>query len=156
MLLYIFVLLAFLEILAAALIFVFKNVMHSIIMLALAFLVSSLLFAAMQQPLLALIQLFVIVGGVLTYFFMGVTPAGFSRFKHTAYVPLAALAIISFLLLAYAVASVGTATESSNVLTRQAIASYIGSSIGVLYILAIVLFGAGFGAIELLKKLGAE
>ncbi|MCL4373517.1 MAG: hypothetical protein M1360_01780 [Candidatus Marsarchaeota archaeon] len=154
MLFAIFAVLAFIELLAAVLIFLFKNVMHSIIMLAIAFLVGSLLFAALQQPLLALLQLFVIVGGVLTYFFIGVASAGLSKFKHTYYLPLAVLAIASFLLLAYA--SIGINTAGSNVLTRQMIANYVGSSISVLYVLAIVLFGVGLGAIELLKKLGAE
>jgi len=157
MLLIVFAVLAAIELISVVLIFTSRNALHSIIMLALAFLASSLLFAAMQEPLLALLQLFVIIGGVLTYLFIGVASVSYSRFKHTSYLYIAALSLVLFIVIAYSVRSIDYINSiNANVLTRAMIAGSLSSNIGVLYIIAIALFGIGLGAIILLKRLDAE
>ncbi len=152
MLLAIFLAVAALELISIIIIFVFKNVLHSIIMLAIAFVISSVLFAAMQQPLLALLQLFIVVGTILTYFFIGVASAGISRFKHTSYTLLAVLSIIMFMVLAYM--SNGVNFTGQNMLTKADIANYVSGSIWLIYFLTLVLFSVGLSGIILLKRLG--
>ena len=152
MLLAIFLAVAALELISIIIIFVFKNVLHSIIILAIAFVISSVLFAAMQQPLLALLQLFIVVGTILTYFFIGVASAGISRFKHTSYTLLAVLSIIMFMVLAYM--SNGVNFTGQNMLTKADIANYVSGSIWLIYFLTLVLFSVGLSGIILLKRLG--
>ncbi|MGC8585933.1 MAG: hypothetical protein ACP5K5_00070 [Candidatus Micrarchaeia archaeon] len=152
MLLAIFLAVAALELISIIVIFVFKNVLHSIIMLAVAFVISSVLFAAMQQPLLALLQLFIVVGTILTYFFIGVASAGISRFKHTSYTLLAILSITMFMVLAYM--SNGVNFTGQNMLTKADIVNYVSGSIWLIYFLTLVLFSVGLSGIILLKRLG--
>ncbi|MGC8670013.1 MAG: hypothetical protein ACP5TL_02580 [Candidatus Micrarchaeia archaeon] len=151
----IFAILAALEIVSILLIFIFKNVLHSIIMLSIAFITSSLIFFFMQQPLLGLLQLFIVVGGIITYLFISVASISMSKFRHTTLIAFMALSVILATLLSYSVLGVSV-QSGSNILTKGLIVSYIDQSIAAFYIIAITLFGASIGAIALFKSLGVK
>ena len=146
---------AALEVISAILIFTFRNVLHSVLALSMTFLFNSILFLALQQTLLALIQLFIMVGGVSTYIFVGVADSGLSRFRHTSLLALGIMAPI--LIVAYATNLVfvghGTVTQENQV-SGLMIKSALASNIGILYIIAFALFATGISSIILLKSLG--
>lgn len=151
----IFPIFAALEITAILLIFIFKSLLHSVLALATVFFANSLLFLILDQPLLALLQLFIMVGGVSTYIFVGVASGSYSHFKHTSYKALVALSVLSFILLFYKTTTMSFAPQQ-NLLSQESIASMLTSNIGILYIVTFMLFGVGFGSIILLKKISGR
>ncbi len=147
---------ATLEILSVALIFKFKDVLHSVLALSTFFLLNSVLFFMLQQPVIALLQLFIMVGGVTTYMFVGVASASYSHFEHTNYVALAILAILTMFAFVYKVSDTTFITPQQNLLIDQAISTAFSSNVPLLYIIAFMLFGIALGSIILLKNLGAK
>jgi len=150
-----FALIALLEILSISSMFVAKNVLHSVIMLSISFILSSLIFALVGQPLLALLQIFIMVGGVMTYMFIGMASACISRFKHVSYATLALYALVAFAVLYYSTANVAY-SDGANALSRTSIAAQLSSGIGVIAIAVVALFGVGIGSIVLLKAMVVE
>jgi NADH:ubiquinone oxidoreductase subunit 6 (subunit J) len=149
-----FVMLSLLELASLALLFVFKDALHAVLSLTAAFSVSALLFLALEQPLLALLQLFVMVGGIATYLFVGAASAGIPRSMHTNYAILALLSIALFAAIYYGASSTKFLSAQGSPLSEQAIASSLSSNIALLYVIALMLFGIGIGTIALLRKIG--
>ena len=151
---------AALIIIASALVFVFKDVLHVAVALTTVFLANSLLFLVLGQPILAIIQLFIMVGGVSTYLFVGVASASYSHFKYINYAALASLALLIFAIMAYGavrsgtVASAGTANATNTYSSNQIASSFSsGYTIASMYAIAAMLFSLSLGAILLLNKL---
>jgi NADH:ubiquinone oxidoreductase subunit 6 (subunit J) len=151
-----FIILALLEIFAACLIFIFKDMLHSVLALAFVFIFNSAMFLVMQQPLLAVMQLFIMVGGVATYAFVGVSSVNYSKFKHTNYFAFGIIFILLFVSMAYRAVQAATVTTEQNTLSISLITKSLGLNIGILYLIALMLFGVGFGSILLMKKIGAK
>lgn len=148
-----FIALALVELLSIALIFVFKDVLHSVLSLAMAFFVNSLLFLMLDQPLLALLQLFVMVGGIATFLFVGVASVGASRFVHTNLPFLLALSVAFFLITFYLAAGTPFPVQQQNPLSGTAIAGELASGSGQLYAMVFALFGVALGAIIMLRRI---
>lgn len=151
----IFALAAALEIVSALLVFSLKDVLHSVLALSVAFFVNSLLFLMLAQPLLALLNLFIMVGGVSTYIFVGVASLSYSKFKHTSHIALGVLSLLLFAALFYPVYQSSPNGSEQNLLTAQMIGSSLTTNIGVLYIVTLVLFGIGLSSILVLRKVGS-
>jgi hypothetical protein len=94
------------------------------------------------------------VGGVSAYLFVGSASAGIPRSMHTNYAILALLSIAFFTVIYYGASSTEFLSAQGNVLSEQAIASSLSSNIALLYLIALMLFGIGIGAIVLLRKIG--
>ena len=144
----------------ASLMFVFRDVLHVAVALSFVFLVNSLIFLLMNQPLLAVIQLFVMIGGVSVYLFVGVAAASYSHFKYTNYVALGAIAITIFAILVYGMYQTGTISYAQGQpLTNSFTASQAAASLTTkytilsLYTIALMLFLLAIGAIPLLNRL---
>lgn len=151
-----FIIVALLELSSAVLVFFFRDIVHTVLSLSLLFVFNSVMFLILGQPLLALLQLFVMVGGVATYIFVGVGSASYSKFKSTDYKVLAvAYAFILVVFLAR-LANVGPIEAQQNILSSQIISQFFISDIGLVYLLTVMLFGVGFGSILLMKKLGEK
>jgi NADH-quinone oxidoreductase subunit J len=148
-----FIALAAAEILFIALVFVLKDVLHSVLSLAMAFFVNSLMFLVLNQPLLALLQLFVMVGGIATFLFVGVASVSISRFRHTNLLLLLVLALAFFAVSFYIAAGTPFPTQQQNLLTVDAISSQLASGAGQFYLMIFALFGVALGAIALLKRI---
>ena len=84
---------------------------------------------------------------------MGVASSALSRFKHTNYIILAAVSVIFFTACFYNVATIQFPTQQQNALSSGTISAYLTSSIGQLYMIALVLFGVALSSIVLLKKI---
>lgn len=149
-----FIILALLEILSAILMYVFKDILHTVLALSFLFILNSAMFLVMNQPFLALLQLFIMVGGVSTYIFVGVGSVGYSKFKNTNYNILVVVYIVIFLLFSAKMVQTGPIIAEQNPLTNQLLSQSIGNNVGLLYIMGIMLFGVGLGSIMLMRKLG--
>ncbi|MDE1869168.1 MAG: hypothetical protein KGH60_04370 [Candidatus Micrarchaeota archaeon] len=152
----IFFALAAIEIILIALIFVFKDVLHSVLALSMAFFFNSVLFLALGQPLLALIQLFIMVGGVSTYVFVGVASISFSNFRHTRFAALAGLSVAAFLILSYKMLSVQLPEAQANVFAINSIGPAISSNVALFYVILFMVFSVSLGSILLLKRIGVK
>lgn len=152
--------LAALIVIGASLIFVFKNVLHVAIALSFVFFVNSLIFLLLNQPLLAVIQLFIMIGGVSVYLFVGVAAASYSNFKYTNYIALAAVAVALFAVMTYGAYNTGTVNLAQNqTLTNSYTAIQVVTSltsrytIVSLYAITLMLFLLAMAAIPLLNRL---
>ncbi len=152
--LYIIAIIGVLELLAIATIFTFRNLLHAVLGLTFAFVINSALFLMLGQPILSIIQLFILVGGISTYTIVGVASSSFSRFKHTNKAMLFAAFIITFAVLAYPILGLRNNTSQNNVFSIQQV-SQISGFIPLFYLIAIMLFGIGIGSILLFKRIGA-
>lgn len=149
----IFVALALAELVFISLIFFFKDVLHSVLSMAMAFFVNSLMFLALNQPLLALLQLFVMVGGIATFLFVGVASVSMSRFGHANLLMLLVLSVVFFAVSFYMAVGTPFPVQQQNFLSVEAIAGQLASGAGQLYVVVFALFGAAIGAITLLRKI---
>lgn len=144
---------------AASFIFIFKDTLHIALALSAVFFVNSLIFLFINQPLLALIQLFIMVGGVSIYLFVGVASASYSHFRYTNYALLTVAFIAIFIVMVYGVYSTGAVSgpqsQAPNTYGLGQIASSFGStySIMALYAITIMLFLLALGSIPLLNRL---
>ena len=150
-----FMLLSLLELASLVLAFFLRDTLHAVLSVSVAFLVSSLLFLVMEQPLIALVQMFVMVGGIATYLIVGVTSVDVPRSRHTNPAVLALLAIALFAAVYYySVAGIAFSSVQGNLLSSQAVAQDLSSNMALLYTLSLMLFGIGIGTIVLLRKIG--
>ncbi len=147
----VFGIIAVLEVFAAYSIFFFKNLMHSAIALTSVFAINSLMFAFLSQPLLAAFQIFIMIGGISVYIFVGVAAPGLARFKHARINILIPLSIVMFAVLSYPLISIMFASPASNVLQSSGIAGTFSSWLPVFYIIMLLLFAVSLGAILLIK-----
>jgi NADH-quinone oxidoreductase subunit J len=145
-------------VLSSLLVFLFKDMLHAATALAVLFFVNSLLFVMLNQPLLAIIQLFIMIGGISTFLFVGVASASLSHFRHTRMIALVVLWLTVFAAMSYPLLS-GQAQfqgSSRNVLDTGSAVSSLNSSISLFYILAVLLFGIALSSIILLKKIDTK
>jgi NADH-quinone oxidoreductase subunit J len=146
-----FAALAAAELASAVLIFRFRDMMHSVLALSMLFFVNSLLFLVLEQPLLALLQLFVMIGGVSSFLLVGTASAGLSRFRHTGLAALATLSVTLFAMCFYKFYGMQV-SEQQNVLAAGALGSYLAAGMGQFYVMAFALFGVALGAVLVLRK----
>ncbi len=154
MLLYIaFLVSAVVAICSALLIFRARAMVDAMVGFLIVAVASAAMLAVLGLPLLALLQLFIMVGGVSTYLFVGVSSENLSRFKHTHFPAFVVLAIAIAAVPIYKVLTLGGPSVQTNTLTSGAIVASIGSNIALFYLLAILLFGIGIASIMMMKGL---
>ncbi len=149
-----FLIMAMLELVSIAAIFVLKDFLHIGIMLAGVFLLNSLMFLILGQPLLAIIQLFILIGGITTYIVIGVASTSYSEFTHTNVAKLAVASIILFAVIAYPMHALQFSQGHPNAFSGSGISDSISLYLPLFYILAIMIFAAAFGSIILFKRIG--
>jgi NADH:ubiquinone oxidoreductase subunit 6 (subunit J) len=150
----VFAAIALLEVLSAAMVLIFRNMLHVVLAISALFMLNSAVFMMLGQPLLALLQLFIMIGGVSTYLFVGVASEGYSKFRGTNYKLFAVSYLVIFVLFSLKLGQIGLLTSQQNVVSGQLIAQSIGSNIGMLYLTVIMLFGVGLGSIIVMGKIG--
>ncbi|MGC8622536.1 MAG: hypothetical protein ACP5SJ_00250 [Candidatus Micrarchaeia archaeon] len=160
--LYIFAVFAAIELLLSFYIFLSRSLLHAIILLALMFIATSLLYLLLSQPLLAVVQLLVLVGGISTYLLVGTASESFSHFKHTGIALMVILALAIFTVMAYpllasaVVYSFLTLYPNTISFTMANQSEFLQTDLPIFYIAALLLFGIAIGAILLYKKLGEK
>ena len=148
-----FMVLALIEIASAMAVYVLRDLLHSVLALAAFFTVNSALLLMLAQPMIALLQLFIMVGGISTFIFVGVASSGYSRFRSENYNALGIAYIALFVLLAVSIALSQVYGSAHNVLSATLIAQSLSGNVALLYFAALLLFGAGFGSIVVMKRL---
>ena len=78
---------------SALLVFRAREMAHAMVGFLMVTVAGAALLALLGLPLLALLQLFIMVGGVSVYLFVGVSSENLSRFRHTSLPVLVVLAI---------------------------------------------------------------
>jgi NADH:ubiquinone oxidoreductase subunit 6 (subunit J) len=151
---YILAITAIFEFAAIAFIFISRSLLHSVISLTLAFVVNSALFLIMKQPFLAIIQLFIFVGGISTYALVGVASSGFSKFPHTNKFAFIAVFVILLAAISYPLLTANISSTGTNAFTPLQVKSGITGYIGLFYLITAMLFGVALGSIILFKSLG--
>lgn len=148
------IIIALLEIISASMIFILRGIMHVGVALSVLFFFNSLMFLAANQPLLAIIQLFVMIGGIATYLMIGVASIPLSKFKHARLPYIFMFAVAIFVVVMYPMLS---GMSFSNVVQTQLTAATLeseqGGSIGIFYILTLLLFSTGLASIVLFKRI---
>jgi NADH-quinone oxidoreductase subunit J len=142
-------------VLSALLVFFFKDILHAASALAALFFLNSVLFAMLGQPLLAIIQLFVMIGGISTFLFVGVASYTLSSFKHTRMYVLVILWLVVFAAMAYPLLKGQTTptSQEQNYLGAGAAAGSLGTSMSLFYVLSVLLFAIALSSIILLKRI---
>ncbi len=152
----IFLAIAALEVASVIAVYTLRDILHAAIALASVFFANSLLFLLMGQDLLAILQLFIMIGGVSTYIFVGVASPSFSHFKHTSYIRLAVVAALLSAALLYPLLSAGFSVGAPNQLSQGSISASLSSSVEYLYFITIFVFAVSIGAVIALRKLGEK
>ncbi|MCL4372327.1 hypothetical protein M1373_03350 [Candidatus Marsarchaeota archaeon] len=152
--LYTAVIIAAAELSAIACIFIFRQLLHAVLALTIAFVLNSALFLVLQQPLLAIIQLFILVGGISTYALVGVASASFSRFKHTNKLALVIIFLVLFVALSIPLLSLRPASQNSNIFGPPQITYGLKNYIAQFYIITLMLFGISISAILMFRQIG--
>ena len=153
----IFAILSTLGILFSLLVFEFRDMLHAAVSLALLFLVNSLFFLLLGQPLLAIVQLFIMVGGITTFLFVGVASAQLGKFTRSKRLWFGILWIIIFAVLLYPLNAMQFYQPQSQAsfgiinITNSLENSHI-----FFYMILALMFAVSLGAIVLLRKAGAK
>ncbi len=140
-------------VLAAYSVFVFKDIMHVIVALALFLVMVSVFFLFLGQPLLAVLQLLIMVGGVATYFLLGSATAKASELPRTNLPILLMLSVLIFIPFA---SLIFQAYPASYPTYTQFTGSGVSYSQPLFYLMVITLFSISLVASLLFKKIGLE
>jgi NADH-quinone oxidoreductase subunit J len=151
----IFALISIAVLAAPVLLFLFKDILHAVLALSALFFFNSLVFLLLGQPLLAVIQLFVMVGGVSTFLFVGAASGAYPNFKYNKLAVFVIIGIILFAVVVYPLNSVQFTGTGANQFNSQDIAFQLEASSPIFYLMALVMFSVCFGSVLLLKKIGA-
>ena len=150
-----FFVLSLIELIAAIAVFRVRDLLHTIVLITVLFIFTSLLYLQLSQPILAVLQILVMVGGISTYLFVGTASQSFSNFKHTNMLILAIGSIALFATLVYPILSNYSAYSSTgtNAFSIGSQSQFIGTDTILLYLIAVLLFVVGIGAIVLYRKM---
>lgn len=148
-----FVALASAAIASAVMVFESKHILHVMVSFAAFSVVLAFILAYMSLPLLGLLQLFIMVGGVSTYMFVGVSSESLSNFRFVRAPVLAALALLLFAVIAYRLLTSDAGFNGSNLTTPLLLGSTMSGSMPVFYIIAALLLFSSIGSILLMRKL---
>ena len=150
-----FVASAVLALASALLVFVFRDILHTVLALTALFMFNSALFLLLGQPLLAVVQLFILVGGISTFLFVGVASAELMEFKFNRLVALVLLWAFVFAVIAYPLYGKGYSLQetSNNIFGASDIASSLLQYNAVFYVMLVTLFAVSLGAVVALKRM---
>ncbi len=151
----VFVIITAMAIVLSGLMLLFRNILYTVIALTGLFIANSLFFLLLGQPLLAVVQLFIMVGGISTFLFVGVASYNYSRFKFTRVGVLVIVWVVMTAVMLIPLPSMTFSSPSRAVFGSAAVTLSMGPSVALFYIMLIVMFGITLGSIILLKRMGA-
>ncbi len=137
---------------AALSVFRAREMSHAMVGFLFVSVSTAALLALLGLPLLALLQLFIMVGGVSTYLFVGVSSESLSRFKHTSFPVLFIIAICLAVVPVYKVLAMPTGPAQAGVLSQSAMAAGISGNVVLFYMLGVLLFGIGLASIVMMRS----
>lgn len=146
----IFLLIAIFTLGAAVSIFLFDRIIHAVIALTAAFFGSSLVFLFLGQVFAALLQLFVLVGGLSTYLIVAVATEERNKNRITpSYFFI--IAVLSALVLSTSVITSGSGPVGNNSFLAAATAAFQSYYL-LFYAVVFLLFSTALGSILIIKR----
>ncbi len=142
---YAFAIVAALIVASSFLVFVVKRILHAVIALTLVFIESALVFLLLGQTMLAMLQLFVFVGGLSTYLMVAI--AAEMKISRMENVPLLIILAVVFFagmgaIIFYLPTSLVQQSNSITLAAPQIFQDYYA----LLYAIALLLFAATIGS----------
>ncbi|MEM0106925.1 MAG: hypothetical protein QXD11_00765 [Candidatus Micrarchaeaceae archaeon] len=152
----IFAFIAFFEVFSAGLIYKFKSIMHAAIALSFLFMLNSLMFVLLNQNLLAVLQFFIMIGGVSAYIFIGVG-SDKTIIKNSNILYLFVFSLLIFLAFFYLQSKMAFPTQQSNSIINTSLnmtqaSNYAAINLPFYYVIAFILFNIMLASVILLKK----
>lgn len=148
----IFTIAAILALIATAVMFVAKDILHSAAALTIVFFINSVFFLLLGQPLLAVVQLFIMIGGIATFLFVGVASHTYSNFRPSNVQRLSIIWVIVFLMLLVPLNSIRIPQTQANTFDFANIAYSLTANPAIFYLMLLTMFGIALGAIMLLRR----
>jgi len=132
------------------LVFAARRLLHAVLALTFVFALSAMLFLLIGQELIALLQLFIFVGGLALYLMVTIA-AEYRSEEHThlAYVPIIAIVVAAAMILPM-VGILYMQQQSNSFLS--AAGTDFSNYYAMLYFIATLLFAVGIGSILVLKR----
>ncbi len=146
---YVFVIIALFTVGSSIAIFVEKKLLHSVLALTMAFLGSALIFISLGQTLVALLQLFVLVGGLSTYLIVAVASDENKREINLSGF-FVALAVLGIAMSIFSQSSVLSILYDNSFINSMALV--FSNYYIVFYILVFMLLSTTIGSILVLRK----
>ncbi|MGC8694467.1 MAG: NADH-quinone oxidoreductase subunit J [Candidatus Micrarchaeia archaeon] len=150
-----FALLAVIDIILALSIFITKKTFHSVIFLIGIFIINSLFFMMLSQPLLALLQLIILVGGISVFMIVSVATESYKQIKISNVYKVVALSI--FIIIALSTIILQGFQTSTTVETNSINSTYIeaelSGNIFAIYLLVLFVFLIALGSALMLGHL---
>lgn len=148
----IFVLLLMAALFAAMIIFIEKDLFKAALGLAVVFASSAGIILLLGQPLIALFQLLILVGGLSTYLIVAVASEGRAGFLHTNMLVLSISFIVLGGVLLYAIAMHPYPGSLTGAAIGQSISLSISEYYPLMYAMVFLLFSIGIGSILLMRR----
>ncbi|MGC8587171.1 MAG: hypothetical protein ACP5K9_02695 [Candidatus Micrarchaeia archaeon] len=147
----VFAAIAVLSLVFSMLVFAAKKLLHAVLALTSVFALSAALFALLGQELVALLQLFIFVGGLSLYLMVTIAAEyRGSEYTRLSYIPIIAIVVAAAMLLP--MAGIFYVQQQSNSFLSAASAGF-SNYYAILYFIATMLFAVGIGSILVLKRL---
>ncbi len=148
----IFILLVMVGLFAAMEIFIEKDLFKAALGLAFVFLSSSGLILLLSQPLIALFQLLILVGGLSTYLIVAVASERHADFAHTNMLVLGVSFVLFGGVLLYAVVLHPYPSFASGASVGQSISLSITQYYPLIYAMVFLLFSVAIGSVLLIRR----
>ncbi|MCL5433923.1 MAG: NADH-quinone oxidoreductase subunit J [Candidatus Marsarchaeota archaeon] len=152
---FLFIVLAAIDILLAVSIFVTKHIFHAIIAMINIFIINSILFVMLAQPLLAILQLLIFIGGISIFMLVSVATESTKEIKLSK--PSIIIILSMLVIILMGILAIHGFPFLSSIKTEGLGSSYISvelsNNIYGLYMIASVMFIFAVGAAFMIKYL---
>lgn len=146
-----FAIVSFIILLSSIMIFYQKSIMRAVILLTVSFGASSLIFFILNQNFIALLQLFIFVGGMSTYLIVAVS-SEYKKIDKIEFIKMSIIAAVIFIAIFLSIIGVVT----TNTLQSTDMITYLGYAFQgyfpIIYAAIIMLFLTSIGSILIIRK----
>ncbi|MEM0200929.1 MAG: NADH-quinone oxidoreductase subunit J [Candidatus Micrarchaeaceae archaeon] len=146
-----FIIVSFVMLISSIMIFYQKSIMRAVILLTMTFAFSSIIFFILNQNFIALLQLFIFVGGMSTYLIVAVS-SEYKKINKIEFGKICIIAVIIFI--AIFLSLIGIANNNS--INTSNMTSYFAyafqSYYPIIYASIVMLFLTSIGSILIIRK----
>ncbi|MGC8479157.1 MAG: NADH-quinone oxidoreductase subunit J [Candidatus Micrarchaeia archaeon] len=144
------ILFSFIIIISGIFIFYQKSIMRAVLMLTIAFGSSALIFFALGQNFIGLLQLFIFVGGMSTYLIVAVS-SEYKKIENLDFLKITMIAAILFVSIFLSLYGIGN-SASNNIDMSRYFSSALENYYPILYMAIIILFLTAIGSVIIIRK----
>jgi NADH:ubiquinone oxidoreductase subunit 6 (subunit J) len=146
-----FIVIALFTIASALLVFLFRKIVHSVLALTAAFIMSAVIFLYLGQTLIALLQALIFVGGLSTYLIVaiGVEEKGQKYSDPRVFLLTTIILAAGFSIMAL---QSGNPTPAAQNIMQDSAAASLQSYYALIFAAVLLLFSAAMGSVIFIKK----